>query len=97
MDYLRATLESPERLVLEEAFTLRLGNGVTYRPDAWIIKKTENPFLISLVAYEVKGGHYWAQAKVKNKVAASLYPFIEFFLVRRDGPLAAWSFLKIEP
>lgn len=71
--------------VLHQAITLRIGNGVTYTPDVWkIVLADENfPAVPMILAYEVKGPHFWPAAKVKLKAAASAYPFIEFHLVRK--------------
>lgn len=80
----------PGERIREEAITLQIANGVTYRPDFTIASK--DPRFI-LDAYEVKGPHFWPQAKVKLKCAAASWPEIRFYLVREDR--GQWTFEHI--
>ena len=59
----------------EQSITFRLANGVRYTPDfvAWNIDG-------GLVCYEVKGPHAFDGALEKLKVAASVYPKIQWWL-----------------
>ena len=62
-----------------ETRRLTLAPRTTYRPDFWCIRKdgTEE-------AHEVKG-HMEDDAAVKLKVAAVMFPDVEFYLVRRSA------------
>lgn len=102
LDFLaRLRIANAERIakgraaVLGEFLTLSLGNGVSYRPDAWAIHYGEGNG-VRIASYEVKGPQYWAAARVKNKVAADLYPWIEFYLVRR-AKSGEWEYDRILP
>lgn len=66
-----------------EAITIRIGNGVTYRPDYWTVDSEGRTTF-----YECKGKQVWDDAKVKIKVAAMLYPAYRFYLCRREN--GAW-------
>lgn len=71
-------------VVLSQAVTLRLGNGVRYTPD-FVVPVPRVPVdgkHVELAAYETKG-FMRDDANVKLKVAASLYPFIKFHLVSK--------------
>ena len=84
--------------VMGEVITLRLGNGVTYRPDAWTAERMGKlKSAVRLVAWEVKGPHFWAAAKVKLKVAATMYPWIQFNLVTRPQRNGEWKIERVEP
>ena len=80
--------------ILDDAITLKLANGVTYRPDVWKIVWGD-PAVPMILAYEVKGPHFWAAAKVKLKVAASAYPWIEFHLVTRPVRGRDWKIERV--
>lgn len=66
-----------------QSVTLGLGNGVRYTPDFVVALA---PGLVGegreIMAYEVKG-FMRDDAAVKVKVAASLYPWIQFYLVTK--------------
>jgi hypothetical protein len=79
----------PGGQIYTQAITLKIGNGVRYTPDFVIIDKP------SVTACEVKG-FMRDDAAVKVKVAASLYPWITFFLVsKRKG--GGWDIQEILP
>lgn len=72
-------------VVLSQAVTLRLGNGVRYTPD-FIVPVPRVPVdgkHVELAAYETKG-FLREDANVKLKVAATLYPWIRFHLVTKQ-------------
>ncbi len=75
--------------VLTQAITLKIANGVRYTPDF-----VEVRYSTGLIAYEVKG-FMRDDAAVKIKVAASLYPWISFFLATRPRGAAAWRIERI--
>lgn len=76
-------------LVYPQSITLKLGNGVRYSPD--FIETNE----FHINAYEVKG-FMRDDAAVKLKVAASLYPWITFYLAtRRNG--GGWDIQRMLP
>lgn len=95
LEYMRANVQGRGVHILDEAITLKLGNGVTYRPDLWKIVWGE-PAVPMILAYEVKGPHFWSAAKVKLKVAAAMYPWIEFHLVRRPERLGPWQIERVQ-
>lgn len=88
LEYLRAAF--PHFEVLEQAVTLKLGNGVRYTPDFFVWT------LCGCEAWEVKG-FMRDDANVKLKVAASKYPWITFYLVRRQGKTGGWDIQRILP
>jgi hypothetical protein len=71
--------ENPGVQIREQAVTWQIGNGVRYTPDIMIVEPGR------LEAYETKGGLFRDDAKVKIKVAASIWPQITFFLVWRKA------------
>ena len=70
--------DHPGAAVLSQSITLRLANGVRYTPD-FVVAGGD---VAGVCAHEVKG-FMRDDAAVKLKVAASLYPWIRFFLVSR--------------
>lgn len=76
--------------IKSQAITLVLANGCRYTPDFCVFGH-EN----QLIAYEVKGPFFRDDAKVKLKVAASVFPEIEFVLAERKN--GAWTETKIYP
>ena len=77
----RAEILNPEFVagmidgIKEQSITFRIGNGVRYTPD-FIAWSAENRML----CYEVKGPHAFDGALEKLKVAASVYPKIQWWL-----------------
>lgn len=69
--------------------TLKLGHDTRYTPDFWIVGGA------GLQALETKGSFFRDDAKVKIKVAARLFPFINFVLVRRLK--GQWEFETVKP
>ncbi len=64
-----------------EGLTLRLAADVRYTPDFMVIRPLGTGFC-RLEAHEVKG-HMQDDARVKVRVAAALFPWLTFFIVRR--------------
>lgn len=62
-----------------EPIRLRLANKTTYTPDFFVMTKD-----LELEVWEVKGGIWTAESRVKIKVAAELYPF-KFYGVQRKN------------
>ncbi len=84
-DYLRAKYAGSQ--ILAQCVTLKLGNGVKYTPDFIRIADATNEHASPVsqwTAWEVKG-FMRDDAAVKIKVAAAMYPLIQFYLVRRNG------------
>jgi hypothetical protein len=69
--------------------TLKLGHDTRYSPDLWTVGGN------GLTAWETKGKFFRDDAKVKIKVAARLFPFINFVLVRRVK--GQWEFENVKP
>lgn len=74
-----------------EAVTLRLANGVTFRPDWYVVEvRAFDSELNRIVFYEVKGEKRHGKVKARDdaaaklKVAASTYPEFRFVLVWKD-------------
>ncbi len=86
--------ESRSGKIYVQSITLKLGNGVRYTPDFIVVDEGN----LHLTAYEVKG-FMRDDAAVKIKVAASLYPWIDFRLVtkkkKRDG--GGWAIENVLP
>jgi hypothetical protein len=68
--------------------TLKLGDDCRYTPDFTVINAEGK-----LLALEVKG-FFRDDAKVKVKVAARLYPFIKFYVVRKEKDRFAHELVK---
>jgi hypothetical protein len=77
LGYLKAICGDPG-WICQQAIKLQLANGCWYTPD--FIRITLKSAVAT--AYEVKG-FMRDDANVKLKVAASLYPWIAFYLVQR--------------
>lgn len=90
VDYLR--FKWPGELVLAQSVTLKLANGVRYTPDFIVPQATSAKLML---AYEVKG-FMRDDAAVKIKVAAANYPWIKFYLVKRDGR-TGWQINEVLP
>lgn len=71
-----------------QCFTLKLADDVRYTPDFWTVERG------ALIAHEVKG-FFRDDARVKLRVAARMYPFITFMLVRRDK--REWKIEEVAP
>lgn len=85
-DYLRGELFELQEM-FTQAITLKIGNGCRYTPD--FVTRHGGHF----AAYEVKG-FMRDDAAVKLKVAASLYPWITFYLVtKRKG--GGWEMQEV--
>lgn len=69
--------------------TLKLADDCRYTPDFWSIRFGK------LTAYEVKG-FFRDDAKVKIKVAARMFPWIEFVLVRKNH-LRSFDYEFVKP
>ena len=65
------------------------GDRCRYHPDFITLSDGR------LIAWEVKGPHFFDDAKVKLKVAARCYPFIIFILVQRER--GQWVETEIKP
>lgn len=72
-------------IIYEQAVTLKLGFDCRYTPD--LVTVTLNP--VETVCWEVKGPKVWDDAMVKLRVAARIYPWLTFVLVKRDDA-GAW-------
>jgi len=68
-----------------ESITLRLANGLRYRPDFPTWKGDKLTF------YEVKGAHVWEDALKSLKVAANKYKRCRFFLYKYSGGQWIWQ------
>lgn len=94
-------LNKTERLFLEflkrgrhewvgmHCMTLKLADDCRYTPDFWAVDNGK------LTAFEVKG-FFRDDAKVKIKVAARMFPWIEFVLVRKNK-LRSFDYEKVKP
>lgn len=71
-----------------QCIKLIMAKKTTYTPDFWSLEKGQ------LIAWEVKG-HWEDDARVKIKMAASLYTFIEFWAVSKKG--GNFQLERIEP
>lgn len=81
----------PNAEIFPQALSFRIGNGANFRPD-FIVRRHFAGSGLYLEAHETKGFKREAAA-VRIKVAASMYPWIKFFLVtKRKG--SGWD---IEP
>lgn len=83
--------------IMAQAITLELANGCKYTPDFVMRGEAAGRPETVLLAYEVKGGHVWDDAKVKVKVAARQYPWIAFFIVSRKSRNHGWDYQQVMP
>lgn len=74
--------------ILAQAIRFRLGNGIWYKPDVVAFGKR-------VYAYEVKGPHAFRGGFENLKVAASLYPWIEWTLVWKEN--GQWQEQEVLP
>ena len=96
--HLTSTFKPLGDTILVQPVALLLGNGVRYTPDFLRVANfVAGSRSVTLDAYEVKGPRFWDDARVKIKVAASLYPWIRFVLVTRKGRTAPWVFTEVLP
>lgn len=98
--YLKA--ERPGAQVLAQSVTLKLGNGVRFTPDFFVMADATNEHerpVTELVAYETKGEFMRDDAAVKLKVAAAIYPQIRFHLVtkRKKKLGGGWAIEEVLP
>lgn len=70
--------------------TLKLGHDCRYTPDFFVIDIDRR-----VIAYEVKG-FFRDDAKVKIKVAARMFPWIEFQVVRKTKA-GGWEHQTVKP
>jgi hypothetical protein len=91
-DYL--TAEYDVENLRAQAITYRIGNGVRFTPDltGHIWNPPAEPHF---TAWEVKGKHAWDDALVKLKVAAGLYPEIDWILVWKEN--GEWKEQRVLP
>jgi hypothetical protein len=61
-----------------EGIKLRLADKTFLTPDFFVMNKDHE-----LEAHEVKGGYIFEDAKIKLKIASSIFPF-RFFIVRAN-------------
>lgn len=85
LDYLRA--ERHEWIGIQ-CFTLKIGDDCRYTPDLWTFDASR------LTAWEIKG-YMRDDALVKLKVAARMFPFIRFVIVRSRA--GQWLFEDVKP
>lgn len=72
-----------------QCITLKLADDTRYTCDFFALDKLGN-----LRAIEVKG--FWRDdAKVKIKVAARMFPFIQFFVAKKKE--YGWNHLEVKP
>ena len=69
-----------------ERVRLKLGEGAWYTPDFLVVTHDGH-----LDLHEVKGSFFREAAKVRIKVAASLYPWFRFLVVREKREGGGWS------
>lgn len=80
------------RASIYREISLPLANGVRYKPD-FIVGSIE---FDRPIGYEVKGQRR-AAGIAKLKVAATLYPWISFYIVTREKPGGAWQCDRVHP
>lgn len=69
-----------------QAKTYKLANGVKYTPDFTCSKWIGMAGRMECeTAWEVKGPHAWDDAIVKLKVAASVFPEVQWILVTKEN------------
>lgn len=91
--------EWKDAVVLAQAVTLKLGNGVRYTPDfVVVIQNAKRVPAMQVLAFETKG-FMREDAAVKIKVAAHQYPWMKFNLVtkRRKKDGGGWSIEEVFP
>lgn len=89
--YLRATWPTG---YLHREVSLPLANGCRYKVDFLCVHTGQTGPIIH--GYEVKG-FMRDDAAVKLKVAASVYPWIRFFLVSRRSQKSCWKIQEVRP
>lgn len=74
-----------------QAITVRLANGLRYTPDYVVVAGPK------VTVYEVKGPYAREDSIVKLKVAASVYPWMDFMLAWRQSRTSDWQFQTVLP
>src|SRR5262245_57605362 len=64
-----------------EPLKLRLGGRCWYKID-FVARRRDG----TLAGIELKGGYIWDDAKVKLAVAPVIFPLMDYYIVRADGP-----------
>lgn len=72
-----------------EGITLKLADRCRFTPDFAVLHADGE-----MAMYEVKGGFFFEDAKVKLKVAAEMFPF-RFHLATRKRKSDPWSVVEI--
>ena len=78
-----------------KSFKIKLGDDCRYEPD-FITYNAFDAIFGSITAWEVKG-FMREDALVKLKVAARMYPWILFKLVRWNKETAMWNIENVKP
>ena len=97
LEHLRAEAD-PRDSILSQALNLEIANGCRYRPDFVVVRprgSADEGVLIA--AYEIKAAHIWDDSIVKLKVAARAYPWIEFWLAKRESRSSPFTLLLVVP
>lgn len=78
-----------------EAVTLKLGDDVRYTPDFMVTRVYRHIEATAIEFHEVKGAFIRDDARVKLRVAATLFPMFRFFLSQYVK--GQWTITPIEP
>ncbi len=74
-----------------QAMTLKLGHDCRYTPDFMVVTAEGR-----IEFHETKGPRFWDDAKVKLKVAARLFAWAKFLLIRLDSS-TGWIVEEVKP
>lgn len=72
-----------------QCITLKLGHDCRYTPDFWALDGQ------GLRAMDTKGEHTWEDSLIKIRVAARMFPFVRFLLVKQNG--LVWDHKEVKP
>ncbi len=73
------------KTILVQALMFRLGDRLQYRPDLTTVEQSASGLWMQMTCYETKAPHRFAAGSLaKPKMAAKLYPFVKFVIVKRD-------------
>ena len=75
----------PSSVIHEQSVTVKLGNGVRYTPDLFMLSDDYADYGERPTFFEVKGPHAFDGALEKLKIAAGMYPEFTWILVWKDA------------
>lgn len=87
----------PVGKIRAQALKFRLGRGIFYKPDFILTYVDHSAQMNRMITYEVKGPHAFRGGFENLKVAAGLWPEVQFRLVWKDKNSREWMQQEVLP